>query len=168
VWVALAGGRAAPPGGGPGRGATFTVRLPARPEPAALAGRPRHDHRTPRPRRVLVVEDNRDAADSLRGLLELFGHKVRVAYSGPDGVRAAEEDHPDVVVCDIGLPGLDGYEVAGALKRNPETAAARVIGVTGRDEDDGDGRTRAAGFDVCLHKPVDPDALLQLVAESAA
>ena len=69
--------------------------------------------------RVLVVEDNRDAADTLRLLLALYGYEVAVAYSGHDGVRAAEQYRPDVVLCDIGLPGLDGYGVARKLRDNP-------------------------------------------------
>ena len=85
---------------------------------------------------MLVVEDNRDAADSLQMLLELFGYEVAVAYTGPDGVRAAAACRPDVVVCDIGLPGLDGYEVAAALRRDPATAAARLIAVTGYGADE--------------------------------
>ena len=80
--------------------------------------------------RVLVVEDNRDAADSLRLLLRFFGHEVAVAYSGYDGVRAAELYRPDVVLCDIGLPGLDGYGVARKLRGDPATAQARLIAVT--------------------------------------
>jgi CheY-like chemotaxis protein len=97
--------------------------------------------------RILVVDDNRDSADSLRLLLELFGHEVTVAYSGHDGVRAAEQCRPDVVLCDIGLPGLDGHGVARRLRGDPATAKARLIAVTayGRDEDRR--RSREAGFE---------------------
>ena len=117
----------------------------------------------PRPRRagmrVLVVEDNRDAADSLRLLLALYGYEVAVAYSGHDGLRAAVQCRPDVVLCDIGLPGLDGYAVARKLRGNPATAQARLIAVTayGRDEDRR--RSHEAGFERHLVKPVDPDDL---------
>ena len=117
----------------------------------------------PRPRpagqRILVVEDNRDAADSLRLLLGLYGYEVAVAYCGHDGVRAAEQHRPDVVLCDIGLPGLDGYGVARKLRDNPATAQARLIAVTayGRDEDRR--RSHEAGFERHLVKPVDPDDL---------
>ena len=105
--------------------------------------------------RVLVVEDNRDAADSLRLLLGLYGYVVAVAYSGHDGVRAAQQCRPDVVLCDIGLPGLDGYGVARKLRGNPATAQARLIAVTayGRDEDRR--RSHEAGFEQHLVKPVD-------------
>jgi CheY-like chemotaxis protein len=113
---------------------------------------------------VLVVEDNRDAADSLRMLLEAYGHEVEVAYSGPDGVRVAAEYRPEVVVCDIGLPGLDGYGVAGALRRNPATAAARLIALSGYGRDEDRRRAREAGFDDHLTKPADPAALATIIA----
>src|SRR5262245_21902133 len=109
--------------------------------------------------RILVLEDNRGSADSLRLLLELSGHEVAVAYSGDDGARAAEQYRPDVVLCDIGLPGLDGYGVARRLRADPATAKARLIAVTayGRDEDRR--RSRDAGFEQHLVKPVSPEAL---------
>jgi CheY-like chemotaxis protein len=113
--------------------------------------------------RILVVEDLRDSADSMRLLLECYGHEVAVAYSGPDGVRAAEQYRPDVVLCDIGLPGLDGYGVARKLRGDPATARARLIAVTayGRDEDRR--RSHEAGFEQHLVKPVDPDALRRVL-----
>jgi CheY-like chemotaxis protein len=110
--------------------------------------------------RVLVVEDNQDAADSLRMLLELDGHEVTVAYNGPAGVQAAATSHPDVVLCDIGLPGLDGYGVVHALRHNPATAAIRIIAVTAYSQDSDRRRSREAGFDLHLTKPVDPYLLL--------
>jgi CheY-like chemotaxis protein len=116
-----------------------------------------------KPLRILVVEDNRDSADSLRLLLELSGHEAAVAYSGHDGVRAAERYQPDVVLCDIGLPGLDGYGVARKLRDHPITAKARLIAVTayGRDEDRR--RSHEAGFERHLVKPVGPDALQRVL-----
>lgn len=111
--------------------------------------------------RILVVEDNQDAADSLRMLLELDGHEVTVAYSGPAGIKAAAVCHPDVVLCDIGLPGLDGYGVVHALRHNPDTAAIRMIAVTAYSQDSDRRRSHEAGFDLHLTKPVDPYVLLQ-------
>src|SRR5262245_25999662 len=87
-------------------------------------------------RRVLIVEDNRDGAETLRLLLTLLGHEVRVAFTGPDGVRAAREWEPDVVLCDIGLPGFDGYVVAQELRRTAGTARATLVAVTGYADDD--------------------------------
>ena len=109
--------------------------------------------------RILVVEDNRDSADSLRLLLRFFGHEVAVAYSGHDGLQAAAQYQPDVVLCDIGLPGLDGYGVARQLRDNPTTAKARLIAVTAYGQDEDRRRLHEAGFEQHLVKPVDPDAL---------
>jgi CheY-like chemotaxis protein len=117
--------------------------------------------------RILVVEDNRDSADSLRLLLELSGHEVAVAYTGHDGVRAAEQCQPDVVLCDIGLPGLDGYGVARRLRDNPTTAKARLIAVTAYGQDEDRRRSHEAGFEQHLVKPVDPDALQRVLNCSA-
>ena len=117
-------------------GAEFIIRLPLRVESPALTRMPMSPRPTEQPLHILVVEDNRDAADSLRMLLELFGHQVTVAYSGPDGVQAAGGSHPDVVLCDIGLPGLNGYGVASELRRNPATARAQLIAVTGYGQEE--------------------------------
>jgi CheY-like chemotaxis protein len=111
-----------------------------------------------------VVEDNKDAADSLKLLLEAYGYEVAVAYSGPDGVRAAEEHRPEVVICDIVLPGMDGYRVAEALRGNSATAAARLIALSGYGRDEDRQRARDAGFDEHLTKPADPDALETILA----
>ena len=113
--------------------------------------------------RILVIEDNRDSADSLRLLLEFSGYEVAVAYSGHDGVQAAEQYQPDVVLCDIGLPGLDGYGVARKLRDNPTTAKARLIAVTAYGQDEDRRRSHEAGFEQHLVKPVDPDALQRLL-----
>jgi CheY-like chemotaxis protein len=80
-----------------------------------------------RARRVVIVEDNHATADSLRQLLDLCGYEVKVAYTGPDGVRTAEDWPPDFVPCDLGLPGLDGDQVAAALRQHPATATAHLF-----------------------------------------
>jgi CheY-like chemotaxis protein len=123
--------------------------------------------RTDKRLRILVVEDNRDSADSLRLFLEFCGHEVAVAYSGHDGLQAAEQYQPDVVLCDIGLPGLDGYGVARKLRDNPTTAKARLIAVTAYDQDEDRRRSHEAGFEQHLVKPVDPDALRRVLNCSA-
>jgi signal transduction histidine kinase/CheY-like chemotaxis protein len=152
---------------GPGRGAEFVVRLPLLPEPAAVTESPAAPRRAATRLRVLVVEDNRDAADSLRMLLQLYGYEVTVAYTGPAGVAAANEWRPDVVLCDIGLPGLDGYGVVRALRRNPATAQARMIAVSGYGRDEDREKSQQAGFDAHLTKPADPDKLQELLARPA-
>jgi CheY-like chemotaxis protein len=163
----LHGGSVRAESAGLGQGSTFTVTLPAYAEPPALSARPALPRPTAKRLRVLVVEDNQDAADSLRLLLEAYGYQVAVAYSGPDGVRAAKEHRPDVVVCDIGLPGMDGYRVAQALRGNPATAAARLIALTGYGRDEDRRRAREAGFDGHLTKPADP-ATLEAILTGAA
>jgi CheY-like chemotaxis protein len=165
--VVLHGGEVRAASDGPGRGAEFTVRLPMQPEPAAITGMPADAARPHNKLRVLVVEDNRDAAESLRLLLELYGYEVAVAYTGPAGVETAREWRPDAVLCDIGLPGLDGYGVVRALRRDPSTAAARVIAVTGYGSDEDRERSHEAGFDAHLTKPADPAALQELLTTPA-
>jgi CheY-like chemotaxis protein len=116
--------------------------------------------------RVVIVEDNRAVADSMCQLLDLFGYEVRVAYTGPDGVQVAAEWAPDVVLCDIGLPGLDGYGVACALRRHQATANARLIAITAYGSDEARCRCREVGFEQHFVKPVDPEQLLQCLGEA--
>ncbi len=160
------GGQVQAASGGPGRGAEFVVRLPMQPEPAVLTGLPDGPRRVGTKRRVLVVEDNRDAADTLRMLLELSGNEVTLAYTGPAGVQTAQAWKPDVILCDIGLPGLDGYGVVRELRRSPETARARIIAVTGYGGDEDRIKSQEAGFDLHLTKPVDPTTLQEVVAKA--
>jgi two-component system, sensor histidine kinase len=114
--------------------------------------------------RVVIVEDNHAIADSLGQLLDLCGYEVRVAYNGPDGVQVAEEWPPQFVLCDIGLPGLDGYGVAEALRRHPATARAHLFALTAYGSDEARRRGREAGFERHFIKPVDPDAILGLLS----
>jgi CheY-like chemotaxis protein len=114
--------------------------------------------------RVLIVEDNRDAADSLQMLLECLGHQTAVAYTGPDGLRLALSWQPDVVLSDIGLPGLDGWELARQLRLTPDLSQTRLIAVTGYGSDADRDRSRQAGFDYHLTKPCDPADLRGLLA----
>lgn len=154
---------------GLGRGATFSVSLPRAGEsllPVTAHSAPPTGSASPVPARqlrILVVEDNQDVADSLGLLLRAFGYEVAVAYSGPEGVRAAGAYRPDVVICDVGLPGLDGYGVAAALRGDPQTASARLIALTGYGQDEDRRRAREAGFDEHLTKPADPVVLRELL-----
>ncbi len=160
--VELHGGTIQAASAGAGKGTEFIVRLPAAPELPALSGEPAPPVAAARRRaRILVVEDNQDAAESLRMLMELCGYEVTLAHSGPDGVRAALEGRPDIVLCDIGLPGMDGFAVAGTLRRHAETSHARLIAVTGYGEEADRRRALDAGFDVHLVKPVNPEKLLE-------
>jgi CheY-like chemotaxis protein len=113
-------------------------------------------------RRILVIEDHADAARSLQMLLGLGGHEVRVVYRGKEGVRAAMEWAPDCICCDLGMPGMDGFEVARALKGHPHTAHIPLIAVTGYGDDGTRRRAAEVGFDGFLTKAADPEALLRL------
>jgi two-component system CheB/CheR fusion protein len=162
--VELHGGRVEASSEGPGRGAEFVVRLPTVPEPAALSVATVVTQPSSPPVRVLVIEDNRDAADSLRMLLEVIGHEVRVAYSGPDGLAEAVAWQPDVVLSDIGLPGQDGFEVARALRANTRTRGVLLVAVTGYGDQETRKRAQDVGFDHLLTKPADPTTLIQLLS----
>ncbi|MFM0023527.1 hybrid sensor histidine kinase/response regulator [Paraburkholderia azotifigens] len=115
--------------------------------------------------RVLVVDDNIDAADSLAALLELSGHSVRTASDGQKAVQACEVASPDVVLLDIGLPGMDGYEVARRLRQMPGMSHLTLIAVTGYGQPDDVARAMDAGFDHHLVKPIEPDTLMRLFDE---
>jgi PAS domain S-box-containing protein len=146
---------------GLGKGAEFTVSLPLA-HPPDTAASPAATAATRTPLRVLVIEDNEDAAASLCDLLELEGHRVDVAHDGQQGLDAAVAGAPDVVVCDIGLPLLDGYEVARRLRA--AGSRARLLALTGYAAAEDVERSRAAGFDEHLAKPPDPERLLALLA----
>ncbi len=140
-----------------GRLDVLQSRPPSRPEKPALAQQ--------KNLRVLVVEDNRDSADSLRRLLELCGYAVTVAHTALDALEAAKRTRPDVVLCDIGLPDSNGFELAMTLRNEPEVAGARFIAVTAYSTEVDFARSRRVGFERHLVKPVDPRTLLDELAE---
>ena len=115
-------------------------------------------------RRVLVVDDNRDAAESLAVFLQLSGHTVHTAYDGIEGVEAAEAFRPDIVLLDIGMPNLNGYEACRRIRNTPWGKNMTVIAQTGWVQDEDKRRTSEAGFDGHLVKPVDPAAVIKIVA----
>jgi signal transduction histidine kinase/ActR/RegA family two-component response regulator len=116
--------------------------------------------------RILVIEDSADTGSTLRDLLELAGYEVELASSGHAGIDAAEHFYPEVVLCDLGLPGMNGFEVAQALRRHEAAAHARLIAVTGYGQENDRQRSREAGFDLHLTKPVDPRELRRLLREA--
>jgi signal transduction histidine kinase/CheY-like chemotaxis protein len=153
---------------GPGEGSLFTVRLPVIPAPVeapAPAERPAHStvQRTAHPLRIMIVDDNRDAADSMSALLALHGHEVRVAYDSLDAIDAAGEFHPQVMLLDIGLPGLNGYETAQQVRQLEWGRNLLLIAVTGWGQEEAKRRSWEAGFDSHLVKPVDPIVLVDLL-----
>jgi two-component system CheB/CheR fusion protein len=115
---------------------------------------------------VLVVEDNMDAADTLRDLLELGAHAVAVAYDGPSALERARGFAPEVVLCDIGLPGMDGYAVARAFRADPALRSAYLVALTGYAMQDDDSRAREAGFDEHLAKPAGLDRIEAALARA--
>ena len=159
--VQLHGGTILVESAGTGRGAEFTFRLPLAGEPAMFSHSSAPRGLAAGPLRVLIVEDHRDAAETLRDLLEVFGYKVELAYTGPDGVDAALHFHPQVVLCDIGLPGMDGFQVAQKLRQHPATARMHLIAVTGYGGEEDRRRSSEVGFEKHLTKPVDPEELQQ-------
>jgi CheY-like chemotaxis protein len=116
-------------------------------------------------RRVLVVDDNVDAAKSMALLLRFHGHQVSVAHSGPQALELAVEQHPEIVLLDIGLPGMDGYEVARAIRTQSFGRAMLLVALTGYGQEDDRRRTHDAGFDHHLTKPADIKVLSRLIEE---
>jgi signal transduction histidine kinase/CheY-like chemotaxis protein len=159
----LQGGRVEAHSEGLGRGAEFRVRLPraAAPSSEEAAEKPA----AAESRRVLIVDDNRDAADMLGGLIAASGHEVKVAYSGEQALRHAAAFKPHVGLLDIGMADMDGYELAGRLRRDPELVDLFLVAITGWGQEEDQRRSLAAGFDAHLTKPADPDAIVGLIAE---
>jgi len=166
--VEMHGGEISAASAGPGKGAEFTVLLPLA-ESAGVAPAPEPEAQAPeRPLRVLLIDDNRDALEVLKDVLEMTSeHEVAVAYTGESGVEMARRFHPDVVVCDIGLPGMDGYAVARALRGDPATAGIGLIAVSGYAQEQDRHLSQEAGFDRHLPKPIDADILERTIAEVA-
>ena len=115
-------------------------------------------------RRVLIIEDNVDLAESLRELLELDGHQVAVAYSGPEGLAKAREFQPEVVLCDIGLPGMDGYAVARAFRADERLKEVFLVALTGYAQPEDLKEAAEAGFDRHLAKPPLQEELVRTLA----
>jgi PAS domain S-box-containing protein len=154
---------------GVGRGSVFTLTLPLVTAPADAETTPEAASDRPAGLRILVVEDNADAAVSIQMLLELDGHAVDVALDGASGVSAARRHRPDIVLCDIGLPGgMNGYEVARQLRASPGLEDVMLVAVTGYGQDEDRQKSAAAGFDRHLLKPIDFAELGMLLNDLAA
>jgi CheY-like chemotaxis protein len=157
------GGSIAAKSDGPGKGATFVVRLPLCAAQAAVPSRS-PGNAGARGKRILIVDDNRDAADSLSLVLKMLGADVRIAHDGSAALAAFEADTPSVVLLDIGMPGMDGYEVAREIRaRYPERRAA-LVALTGWGQEGDRRRAREAGFDHHLVKPAEIATLESLLA----
>jgi CheY-like chemotaxis protein len=164
--VELHGGRVEAASNGEDTGSIFTIAFPRLPAPPATPTPPRR--RAAVPQRTLIIEDNDDAREMLRTLLELDGHTVHVAANGIAGLAAALEHRPDVAVVDIGLPEMDGYEVARKLRASESLKAIKLIALTGYGQADDARRAYEAGFDLHVVKPVDPERLADAVSTVVA
>jgi PAS domain S-box-containing protein len=167
--VEMHGGSVAAFSEGQSKGSEFIVRLPITLPPGIGRGdAPAGDTKVQsRRRRVLVVDDNVDAAESLTIVLRLLGHDVRAAPDGPSGLEVVRTYQPELVLLDIGLPGMDGYEVARRMRLMPEGRSVRLVAVTGYGQEEDRRRAHDAGFDCHLTKPVNPQALEQLLEVSS-
>jgi CheY-like chemotaxis protein len=166
--VELHGGTLTASSAGPGRGAVFTVTLPT----LAATGTPCTDSQ-PRDvrarhltRRVLVVDDSTDAADTTAALLESAGCAVRVAYGGEEALDQVEAFRPEIVLLDIGMPGLNGLDVCSLIRSSGTADAPYIVALTGWGQEEDRRKTRAAGFDAHLVKPAAPEALLNVIEQA--
>jgi PAS domain S-box-containing protein len=168
----LHGGSVSATSAGPGQGSEFELRLPladaassasAESPPRAALQDAAHGAK----QRVLVVDDNADLAASMATLLELWGHEVRVLHDGRDALDAARAFHPDAVLLDIGLPGIDGFEIARAIRAAPDLRNLRLIAITGYGQSHDRARAIEVGFDAHLIKPVQPEVLANLLGDNS-
>jgi CheY-like chemotaxis protein len=164
----LPGGRHPAGRPGPGQGSTFTVCLPqsAATAPRAVVAAPAHTASAAR--RILIIEDNGDASDVLRLLLEFEGHQVEIAADGHAGLARALEGRFDAIVCDIGLPGIDGFELMARLRAAQSIPRPLTVALSGYGQPSDRERALAAGFDRYLVKPVSPATLVEALAGVSA
>jgi CheY-like chemotaxis protein len=164
--VELHGGTIEARSAGPGKGSEFVVHLPMveNPVPAPQGPVEGEKFRSGPQRRILVVDDNRDAADSMMMMLRMMGHESNTAYDGLDAVQAAAAFRPEIVLLDIGLPRMNGYEVAEHIRKQPWSSGMALIALTGWGQEEDKRRALEAGFDHHLTKPVEVASLEKLLA----
>ncbi|HEV8612462.1 MAG TPA: PAS domain S-box protein [Gemmatimonadales bacterium] len=162
--VELHGGRIEAHSAGLHQGSEFVVRIPLSRRTRSVAAPKAPAGKVPAMQLVLVVDDSRDGADSLAMVLQTMGAQPLVAYDGPSALATIRDEHPAVVLLDLGMPGMDGYEVAAEIRADPNCAGVRLIALTGFGSEEERRRSREAGFDDHCVKPVDPARLLVLLA----
>jgi len=154
---------------GIGKGAKFSIKLPLESNIDLVAGTEvKEQNLQGAKQRILLIEDNYDAAESTRMLLSLNGYDVQTAFTGAGGLKVAKDFRPQVILCDIGLPGMDGYQVARAIRQDKELSSAYVIALTGYGRDEDQQQASAAGFDMHLTKPIDYNNLYRALAHLPA
>ncbi len=160
--VELHGGQVSAYSRGQGLGSEFTICLPL--EEETTVAKPPGDPQEPTtPRRLLIIEDNADVADSLHCTLEAAGHEVEVAYDAPSGLDKARRHPPEIIFCDLGLPGLTGFELAKILRADPSLHALSLVALSGYAHAEDVAAARAAGFDEHLAKPLNPARLAEIL-----
>jgi CheY-like chemotaxis protein len=165
--VELHGGSVQARSAGPGQGTEFIVRLPEHIGERAASPRPRESEpprAVPRGQRILIADDNRDAADSLAVMLRIVGHEVRTAYDGVQAIDLAEAFRPGLALLDIGMPRMNGYDAAKRIRGQPFGRDVVLVALTGWGQPEDKHRSQLAGFDHHLVKPVDPSILERLLA----
>ncbi len=167
--VELHGGRIEASSAGLGQGSRFTVHLPggAQAPSAAPSQRMTLNGNAVTSKRILLADDNRDAAESLAIILRLEGHEVELAHDGAAALRAFEATRPHVALLDIGMPETNGYEVARQIRAVPDGKDVLLIAITGWAQDSDKASSRAAGFDHHLTKPIEPESLIELLAAAS-
>ena len=166
--VQLHGGTISARSDGLGHGSEFTVRLPIATAPVGALDADIKQREPVSPRRVLLVDDNRDFALSMAALLELEGHDVRTTFEAASAETVAGEFRPDIAFLDLGLPHISGFELARRLRAQPNTNGTVLVAVTGWGKEEDRQRSREAGFDLHLVKPVEPDQILDEVRKAGA
>ena len=165
--VGMHGGRVEAKSKGPGLGAEFVVRLPVVVEASGPRAADDQDESAAKTAlRILIVDDDKDGADCLAMMLKMMGNETRTAHDGQEGIEAAEAFRPDVVLLDIGLPKLSGYEACRRLREQPRGKNIIIIAITGWGQDEDRRRSHEAGFDNHMVKPVDPTALMKVLADA--
>jgi signal transduction histidine kinase/CheY-like chemotaxis protein len=162
--VELHGGSAGISSDGPGHGTLVTIELPMIAPPKNEKAR--SEQPRPRQRRVLVIEDSQDGADSLSDALRIEGHTVKTANDGPTGLGIMRDFRPEIVLCDVGLPGMDGYQVVHQVRSDPELSSTYMVALTGYALPEDQRRATEAGFDVHMAKPPNMEGLSKLLAQA--
>jgi two-component system, chemotaxis family, CheB/CheR fusion protein len=164
--VELHGGSVGISSDGPGHGTLVEIDLPSMAPPRSEEPKP--ELTSPCHRRVLIIEDNRDGAESLSDALRMEGHTVETANDGPTGLGIMREFRPEIVLCDVGLPGMDGYQVVHKVRSDPELSSTYMVALTGYALPEDQRRANEAGFDLHMAKPPNMEGLSRLLAEAPA